>query len=71
MSYITKKHMSRRAVLKGMGVSLSLPLLEAMVPAQSAQAKALTGKVRFSAIEMVHGSAGSTAPTRRATAATA
>jgi hypothetical protein len=61
MSYITKKHMSRRAVLKGMGVSLSLPLLEAMVPARTAHAAALAGKVRFSAIEMVHGSAGSTA----------
>src|ERR687897_203192 len=32
MSYITKKHCSRRAVLKGMGVTIALPFLDAMVP---------------------------------------
>ena len=31
--FITNKHMSRRTVLKGMGVTMALPLLEAMVPA--------------------------------------
>jgi hypothetical protein len=44
-----------------MGVTLALPLLEAMVPAGKAFAKtAARPKVRFSAIEMVHGSAGAT-----------
>jgi hypothetical protein len=33
---ITKKALSRRTVLRGMGVSLALPLLDAMVPALSA-----------------------------------
>jgi len=33
--FIAKKHISRRAVLRGMGVTLSLPLLEAMAPAQT------------------------------------
>jgi Protein of unknown function (DUF1552) len=33
---ITKKALSRRTVLRGMGVSLALPLLDAMVPAMSA-----------------------------------
>ena len=33
--YITNKHMSRRAVLKGMGATMALPLLEAMVPARN------------------------------------
>ena len=59
--YITQKHVSRRAVLKGVGVTMALPLLEAMVPARTAWARAATGKVRLAAIEMVHGSAGSTA----------
>jgi hypothetical protein len=35
MSFITKKHLSRRTFLHGMGVTMSLPLLEAMVPAQT------------------------------------
>jgi len=37
--FITKKHLSRRTVLKGAGVALSLPFLEAMVPAATAQSK--------------------------------
>ena len=31
--FITKKHLSRRTVLRGMGVDVALPLLDAMVPA--------------------------------------
>ncbi len=59
---ITKRHLSRRTVLKGIGVTAALPLLEAMIPAATAQAKtAAVGKVRLAAIEMVHGAAGSTA----------
>ena len=61
MSYLTKKHISRRTVLRGMGVTVALPLLEAMVPARSAFAKAVGSKTRFVAVEMVHGAAGSTA----------
>jgi hypothetical protein len=60
--YLTKKHLSRRTVLKGMGVTVALPLLDAMVPATAlAKTAAAKGKVRFVAIEMVHGAAGSTA----------
>ena len=59
---ITKRHLSRRTVLKGIGVTAALPLLDAMIPAVTAQAKtAAAGKVRLAAIEMVHGAAGSTA----------
>jgi len=58
--YLTKKHLSRRTALKGVGVSLSLPLLEAMIPAGTALARTAAGKVRLAAIEMVHGSAGAT-----------
>jgi hypothetical protein len=63
--YITKRHISRRTVLKGMGVTVALPILDAMVPAGTAWAKTeaaeSTSKVRLVAMEMVHGSAGSTA----------
>jgi hypothetical protein len=58
--FLEKKHLSRRMVLKGMGVTMALPLLEAMVPATTALAKTAAGKVRLSAIELVHGSAGAT-----------
>ena len=59
--FLTKKQVSRRTVLKGMGVTLALPFLDAMTPAGSVFAKAAPGKIRFACIEMVHGTAGSTA----------
>jgi len=31
--FLTRKHLSRRTLLKGAGISLALPLLDAMVPA--------------------------------------
>ena len=31
--FISKKHIARRSLLKGAGVALGLPLLDAMVPA--------------------------------------
>jgi len=36
--YITKKSISRRAILRGMGTALALPLLDSMVPALTAAA---------------------------------
>lgn len=58
---ITKKHLSRRTVLRGMGVTMALPLLDSMVPAQTPIAKtAANAKTRLACIEMVHGAAGST-----------
>jgi uncharacterized protein DUF1552 len=59
--FITNKQLSRRTVLKGMGVTVALPFLDAMIPARSAFAAAAGKKIRLVAIEMVHGSAGSTA----------
>jgi len=60
--YLTRKHLSRRTVLKGVGATIALPLLDAMVPARTLLAKtAAAGKTRLAAIEMVHGAAGSTA----------
>src|SRR5262245_34579851 len=64
MSYISKKPLSRRAVLKGMGVTVALPMLDAMVPASPAFAKsaaaAAVPRTRLICMEMVHGSAGAT-----------
>ena len=57
---ITKRQLSRRAVLKGLGVTVALPFLDAMTPAGTALANtAAKGKLRFVAMEMVHGAAGS------------
>ena len=39
---ITKKALSRRTVLKGIGVSLALPMLDAMLPALTAASKPVT-----------------------------
>src|SRR5271169_3160331 len=59
--FITKKHLSRRTILRGMGVSLALPLLDSMVPAQTPLRKtAASPRSRLCCIEMVHGAAGST-----------
>ena len=37
--YLTRKHLSRRTLLKGAGFSVGLPLLDAMIPAATALAK--------------------------------
>jgi hypothetical protein len=58
---IVRKQLSRRTVLRGFGVSLALPLLDAMVPALTPLRRtAASARTRFTAIEMVHGAAGST-----------
>ena len=57
---LTGKHISRRAALRGMGVTMALPLLEAMTPARARGSVSTTPRTRFAALEMVHGSAGST-----------
>jgi hypothetical protein len=57
--FIAQKHLSRRAVLKGMGVTVALPFLEAMVPAGRLSATPAP-RTRLVSIEMVHGCAGST-----------
>ncbi len=63
MEFLTQKHISRRAILKGMGVTVALPWLEAMLPARTAFASgaASTGRrTRLVCMEMVHGAAGCT-----------
>ena len=52
----TKKHISRRTVLKGTGVSLGLPFLSAMVPASTALAQtAAAPKLRAGFFYIPHG----------------
>jgi hypothetical protein len=59
--HLSKKALSRRTILRGMGVSLALPLLDAMVPARALAKTAPEIKTRLVCIEQVHGSAGATA----------
>ena len=54
--FLTKKHISRRATLKGLGVSVALPLLDAMVPAGTALAQtAANPKPRVGFFYIPHG----------------
>ena len=63
MEFITGKHLSRREVLRGLGATIALPLLDAMVPAGKLLASTAAGRAldatRLICIEMVHGAAGS------------
>jgi hypothetical protein len=53
---ITKKHIARRTFLRGVGVTLSLPLLDSMFPALTPVAKAAANsKTRFLTIFSPHG----------------
>jgi len=54
--FLTKKYLSRRTLLRGLGVSISLPFLESMVPAQTALRKtAASPKTRLTCIYVPHG----------------
>jgi len=58
MIFITKKHISRRTVLRGAGTALALPLLDAMIPAGTALAQtAANPKPRFVGCFVPHGMA--------------
>jgi Protein of unknown function (DUF1552) len=56
MRLITKKHLSRRTFLRGVGVTLSLPLLDAMLPAQTPLVKtAAKPQIRLGLCFIPHG----------------
>jgi len=56
--FITKKYIPRRTFLRGAGVTLALPLLEAMLPAQTPQSQTAAGKMeRFVGVWHPHGAA--------------
>ncbi len=65
MHLITGRHLARRTFLRGLGASVALPFLDAMVPARErwavTRARTSLDRTRLVAIEMVHGSAGSNA----------
>src|SRR5688500_1187643 len=54
--YLTKRHLSRRTVLRGAGVTLALPPLDAMIPAATALAQtAAVPKMRMGFFYIPHG----------------
>jgi hypothetical protein len=54
--FITKKHLSRRTVLRGAGAAIALPLLDSMIPARTALAQtAAAPKTRLGCIYIPHG----------------
>lgn len=56
MNFIAKKHIPRRTVLRGLGVTLGLPFLESMVPAQTPLAKtAANPQIRLGLCFIPHG----------------
>lgn len=56
MYFLTKKHLSRRTLLRGAGAALSLPLLESMIPAATAlENTAAVSKTRVGFIYLPHG----------------
>ena len=65
MNLITGKHLPRRTFLRGVGATVALPFLDAMVPARElwavTRSRTAMDRTRLVAIEMVHGSAGSNA----------
>jgi hypothetical protein len=56
VAFITKKHLARRTFLRGIGVTLALPLLDSMIPAGTALVHtAALPKSRFCGIYVPHG----------------
>jgi len=54
--YLSRKHLSRRTVLKGAGLTLALPLLDAMIPAGTALAQTVAApSPRLGFIYFPHG----------------
>jgi hypothetical protein len=43
MTYLTKKHLSRRTLLRGLGTAFALPLLDSMIPAMNASKGVASG----------------------------
>src|ERR1051325_4512133 len=64
--FLTKKRLSRRTVLKGAGVTLALPLLDAMIPAATALAQtAAVPKMRMGFFYIPHGASRGNRPPGR------
>jgi len=65
VTFIAGKHIPRRTVLRGLGATVALPFLDAMVPARGLWSRTASAasldRTRLVCIEMVHGAAGSNA----------
>ena len=57
MSIVTKKSLSRRTILRGLGASLALPLLDSMVPAFAPVSAATKGPTRMGMFYAPNGTA--------------
>ena len=56
MRYLTKKHLSRRTVLRGAGAAIALPFLESMIPAGMRTAAAAGApRSRLACVYIPHG----------------
>src|ERR1035438_4674594 len=56
MTFITKKHLSRRSLLRGVGAALALPLMDSIVPAlKAARDTAAKSPVRLSFVYTPNG----------------
>ena len=53
--FVTRKHLERRTFLRGMGAAIALPMLDAMIPAFAAPAKAAQAPVRTSFVYVPNG----------------
>jgi hypothetical protein len=54
--FISKKHLDRRTLLRGVGAAVALPLLDAMVPAATAQSRtAAAPRLRFGTVYVPNG----------------
>jgi hypothetical protein len=60
VNFLTGRHIPRRTFIRGLGATISLPMLDAMAPAGQlfGQSPAASEGRRLVAIEMVHGAAG-------------
>lgn len=54
MKFLTRKHLSRRHMLRGAGSLIALPLLQSMIPAASAQSRPVS-RSRLACIYIAHG----------------
>lgn len=55
MRFLTGKHLSRRALLRGTGAVISLPLLQSMFPAGTLRAQGTSPQARLACIYVPHG----------------
>ena len=55
MTYITRKHLSRRTLLRGLGAAMALPLLDSMTPALRAAKGATDPAIRLGFVYVPNG----------------